>query len=226
MPWARSQGREDLNTSQGGSSSPEGPFSDDFETQAVDRLPFPEEHNFDVTQFTEKSLERAILRLRARKANLVFNDSRLEGSPFTEPEVVTLIEGGDIDGADDFEVNRVLAISEATDRMIEMVSTGRFSMSKSTSDQLHSLVGEFESLDAGRFRGEGAVSSGGGAVNALGEHFRGPAPGVGGERLRTIYADGLERLSQYGHPAVRGTAYATFATYNRSTSTPIGVRPG
>lgn len=185
------------------------------EVQAVGALTFPAEDRFDVSAFTVKPVERAVFRLVRRKSELVFNDSRLEGAPFTEPEVATLIEGRTVDGSDDFEVDRVLAISEATDRLIQLVQDREFAMSKAVSDTLHAIVGEFEALDAGMFRGAGSVSPGGGAVDVMGERFRGPFPGDRGTNLERIYDKGMVQVRAYSHPAVQATAYAAFATYNQ-----------
>lgn len=162
------------------------------------------------------SVERVVARLHARKTNLVFNDAKLEGNTYTEPEVQTLLESiPDADRADDFEANQILALSEATDLVIQRALGGTFALDKRTSDDLHRLVGEFEALDAGLFRGEGVVASDGGAVNAMGMPFRAPAPGDGGAHLRALFSDGVERLSTYGHPAAVAVGYAAFATYNQ-----------
>ena len=53
--------------------------------------------HFDVGRLVAISPERAASRFRARKTNLIFNDARLEGSTFTEPEVQTLLDGVTVD---------------------------------------------------------------------------------------------------------------------------------
>ncbi len=170
--------------------------------------------DYDVGRFRAKSTERAVYRLQNRKTSLVFNDARLEGNTFTEPEVQTLLEGQTVEAESDFEANQILALSEGTDLIIARVLDGIFRLDQRTSNSVHAIVAGFEALDAGMFRGQGA-GNGGGAVNAMGLQFRGPAPGERGENLARLFGEGLREIESIEHPVVRGATYAAFAAYNQ-----------
>jgi Fic family protein len=179
---------------------------------AVDELQWSGVSSLDLADILQKTPERAAFRFQKRMANLIFNDAKLEGNTFTEPEVQTLLDGTTVAGRPEDEANQIIALSEGADLLLTSVSDGSFVLGKDFSDSLHGLIAPFEAIEAGHFRGEGSVT-GGGRVNVMGDQFAAPASDDGGEKLREIYADGLDRLSEIQHPVVRGTAYAAFAAY-------------
>lgn len=172
-------------------------------------------NDYDLTRFEPSEPSRAIDRLRNRRVNLIFNDAKLEGNNYTEPQVQTLLTGPDIDDADDFDARQILALSEGTDLVIQRVLNGSFTLIRETSNDVHRSVAVEEALDYGHFRGEGSVHGGGGTVDAMGLEFHGPPAGEKGENLRRIYADGIERIATIDHPALRAVTYAAFAAYNQ-----------
>jgi Fic family protein len=169
---------------------------------------------FATRRFVATSPERAASRFWARKTNLIFNDVRLEGSTFTEPEVQTLLDGVTVDAKTPLEVDQVLNLSEAADLMLRQATTGRFPLDKEMSDRLHAWIGRAEAVESGHFRGEGAVT-GGGAVNAMGRAYQAPDPGAGGRNLAGIFEAGLEEVRAIDHPVLRAVTYSAFATRNQ-----------
>jgi Fic family protein len=170
--------------------------------------------HFDERRFVATSPQRAASRFRARKTNLIFNDVRLEGSTFTEPEVQTLLDGVTVDAKTPLEVDQVLNLSEAADLMLGRATTGQFPLSKELSDQLHAWIGRGEAVESGHFRGEDAVS-GGGAVNVMGRDYQAPEPGPGGRNLADIFAAGVAEVRAIQHPVLRAVTYCAFATRNQ-----------
>ncbi|WP_344589927.1 Fic family protein [Actinomadura vinacea] len=89
-------------------------------------------------------------------------------------------------------------------------------MDKPTSDYLQLLIARDEALEAGHFRGEGALTLTPG-VN-LGEHGRYMPPETesGGANLRRIHSRGLEAIDAYvDHPFEQALAYFLFAALQR-----------
>lgn len=166
---------------------------------------------FGADRFVASSPERAASRFRGRKTNLIFNDVRLEGSSFTEPEVQTLLDGVTVDAKTPFEVDQVLNLSEAADLMIQQAMTGQFELDKDMSDRLHDRIGRGEALEPGHFRAEGSAT-GGGAVNAMGRRYQAPEPGPSGRSLLSIFAAGAAEIRAIEHPILRAVTYAAFAT--------------
>jgi hypothetical protein len=117
--------------------------------------------SFDVDTIGPSSVERSRHRFRAHLPELIWNTAALEGNNFTLPEVKTLLEGVTVGGKKLEDEWQIIALSEAYNRLDEMVGTGRFSLSKDVSDELHRLVARHEAIESGSFRGEGRVQGGG-----------------------------------------------------------------
>lgn len=169
---------------------------------------------FDPNRYVVSSPQRAVARFRARKTNLIFNDVRLEGSTFTEPEVQTLLDGVTVDAKTPLEVDQVLNLSEAADYMLHQAATGQFPLDKATSDRLHTWIGQGEAIESGHFRGEG-TTAGGGAVNAMGQDHQAPDPGPHGSNLIHIFQTGIQEIHAVTHPVLRAVTYSAFAIRNQ-----------
>jgi hypothetical protein len=77
----------------------------------------------------------------------------LEGNPFTYPEVQTLLEGVTVGGRRLSDERQILSLSESATHLRDLVESGRFALSKKTSDYLNHLIARYEALAAGHFRG-------------------------------------------------------------------------
>ncbi len=79
----------------------------------------------------------------------------LEGNPFTFPEVKTLLDGVTVGGRRVSDQEQVLNLAESSKRLLALVKSGRFELSKAIFVELHRLVARNEALEWGLFRGEG-----------------------------------------------------------------------
>jgi Fic family protein len=138
---------------------------------------------------------------------LVWNTVALEGNNFTLPEVKTLLEGVTVGGKSLNDEEQVLALSEAYTRLDEMVGAGRFSLTKSVSDELNALLARNEAVDSGFFRGEGTATGGGTVHLASGGLVEGTPHGAGGKLLRAHFNDLISYLESVKDPRRRALIY-------------------
>ncbi len=110
--------------------------------------------SFDVEKIEPSGLQRSRHRFRAHLPELIWNTAALEGNTFTLPEVKTLLEGVTVGGKKLADEQQVIALSQAYNRLDEMVGAGWFELSKEVSDELHRLVARHEAIETGSFRGE------------------------------------------------------------------------
>ena len=167
---------------------------------------------FDVSKIRSSGVERSRHRFRAHLPELIWNTAALEGNNFTLPEVKTLLEGVTVGGKKLEDEQQIIALSEAYNRLDEMVGTGRFALSKDVSDQLHQLLARHEAIEAGSFRGEGRAQGGGTVQLASGGVVVGTEHGEGGVLLREHYANLVDYLSSLSDPRLRALIYFASAT--------------
>lgn len=150
---------------------------------------------------------RALARFNGRLVEHVWAAAALEGNPYTLPEVQTLLEGVTVGGHKLEDEKQILALSESTKLLHDLVRDDRFSAAKDTSDHLHGIVAPHEAIEAGHFRGEGQVRGGG--LVGLGEYGSYQATGCedGGAGLRAEYQRGLDHIESLQNPAERAVAY-------------------
>lgn len=168
--------------------------------------------SFDVEEIRPSDVERSRHRFRAHLPQLIWNTAALEGNNFTLPEVKTLLEGVTVGGKKLEDEQQIIALSEAYNRLDEMVGTGQFSMSKDVSDQLHLLVARHEAIEAGSFRGEGRVQGGGAVQLASGGVVPGTEHGEGGALLREYFTTLTDYLSGVRDARRRALIYFASAT--------------
>lgn len=168
--------------------------------------------SFDVSNIRPSSVERSRHRFRAHLPELIWNTAALEGNNFTLPEVKTLLEGVTVGGKKLEDEQQIIALSEAYNRLDEMVGNGRFSLSKEVSDQLHGLVARHEAIESGAFRGEGRVQGGGTVQLASGGVAFGAEHGEGGALLREHFTDLVDYLSALSDARHRALIYFASAT--------------
>jgi Fic family protein len=85
----------------------------------------------------------------------VWDAGVLEGNPFTYPEVQTLLEGITIGGRKISDQEQILNLAESAKRLLSMVKTRQFALSKPVFTELNGIVARNEALEWGVFRGEG-----------------------------------------------------------------------
>jgi hypothetical protein len=167
---------------------------------------------FEVEAIPESKIERAHQRFRGHLPDLIWNTAALEGNNFTLPEVRTLLEGVTIGGKRLEDEQQIIALSQAYNRLDEMVGTGEFAIRKDVSDELHALVARHESLDTVRFRGEGTATGGGTVSLASGGRVEGTEHGEGGTLLRQHFDDLTSYLATVEDPRRRALIYFASAT--------------
>jgi len=157
------------------------------------------------------SSRRAQFRYRQSLVEFVYDASRLEGNPFTFPEVKTLMDGITVGGHRLHDSRQVLNLAAAAQHLIDRVEAGCFRLEKGVSDELHARTAREEALEWGHFRGQGEETSLTPEVH-LGKGTHVPlATSPGGENLLTVHEDGLVALAEVAHPLERGMAYFLFA---------------
>ncbi|HMH92225.1 MAG TPA: hypothetical protein VK586_14215 [Streptosporangiaceae bacterium] len=102
-------------------------------------------------------VERALWRFRKLMSQYVWDAAVLEGSPFTFPEVQTLLEGITVGGRKIDDEQVILCLRDAADHLADLVRDGAFSMSKADADGLNARITRTEIMEPGIFRGEGRV---------------------------------------------------------------------
>ena len=140
----------------------------------------------------------------------VWDAGVLEGNPFTYPEVQTLLDGITIGGRKISDQEQILNLAESSKRLLAMVKTGRFSLSKSVFAELNGIVARNEALEWGVFRGEGEEKHYTPDVG-LGEQGRyTPLPTLpGAPELNRVFHEGAAVLDEC-LPFERATAFFLF----------------
>jgi len=160
------------------------------------------------------SPDRAVARFHRALPQAVWEAANFEGSPYTLPEVQTLIDGVTVGGHTLHDERLVLGLITSAKLLRATVADGSFALDKATSDRFHRIIAEGEAIEAGHFRGEG-TSGGGGRVN-LGAHdpYFAPDPGLQGEALLQLHAAGLEEINAVSgdDPGIAAVLYFCFAT--------------
>jgi len=85
-------------------------------------------------------------------AELVFDVQRLEGMPFTMPEVQTYLQGVTVGGHKVSDVEKLKQQKLGWELLIKMVKEDTFSLTKETACAIQKVIGHGEALAPGEFR--------------------------------------------------------------------------
>lgn len=97
--------------------------------------------------------KKAILFTTTRMhAELVYNMTKLEGNPYTYPEIKTLLDGITVGGRKLSDQEQVLRVSRAWEELRRQVAENSFTVSKANFIHLNKIVAEGEALEVGHFR--------------------------------------------------------------------------
>lgn len=160
----------------------------------------------------DETVERAAARFRQALPYAVWEAAKFEDSPYTFPEVQTLMDGVTVGGHTLADQQLILGLADAAKEMLASVTAGSFRLDKATSDDLHRRIATGQAIEAGHFRGEG-TARGGGTVR-LGEAglYDAPEPGEGGAHLRRLFAEGLAYLlDEVADPGLQALLYTPWA---------------
>ena len=156
------------------------------------------------------SIERVCFRFHKMLPEFVWDASTLEGNPFTFPEVKTLLDGVTVGGHKISDQDQILNLAQSSKRLLTLVKSRQFSLSKEVFTELHGLVAFKEALEWGVFRGEGQEKHFTPGV-ALGEQgsYLPPPTQDGAPELNRLFDHGIGALSKCP-PFERATAFFLF----------------
>ena len=84
----------------------------------------------------------------------VWDAGALEDRPFTCPDVKTLLDRVTIGERKLSDQEQILHLAESSKRLLPMIKSGQFSLSKPALTELNGIVARHEALEWGVFRGE------------------------------------------------------------------------
>ncbi|MDL1867460.1 cell filamentation protein Fic [Betaproteobacteria bacterium PRO4] len=156
------------------------------------------------------SVERVCFRFHKMLPEFVWDASMLEGNPFTFPEVKTLLDGITVGGHRISDQEQILNLAESSRRLLAIVKSGQFELSKLVFTELNGIVARNEVLEWGVFRGEGQEKNYTPDVG-LGEHghYTPLQTLPDAPELSQVFHDGVTAL-QACAPFERATAFFLF----------------
>lgn len=98
------------------------------------------------------NFEKAIFMAKRHLVGIVYDTAALEGSPYTFPEVQTLLEGITVGGHKLSDQDLVLRQAKSWKKLIHLVERNQFEVNKDTACLLHGIVARDEALEWGTFR--------------------------------------------------------------------------
>lgn len=96
--------------------------------------------------------EKALFIAKKMFAELVFDVQKLEGMPFTMPEVQTYIQGITIGGHKISDVEKLEQQKLGWEKLIKLVKEDKFDLTKDTACSIQKVIGKGEALNPGEFR--------------------------------------------------------------------------
>ncbi len=155
------------------------------------------------------SVERVVKRFQKSLPQFVWEAAKLEGNPFTFPEVQTLLDGITVGGRKLSDAQQILGLRDSMRLLCEEVLAGGFVPTKLMACRLNALIARDEALEWGHFRGEGHERSN--VTINLGAVSWSPKPTeAGGKNLTLVFEQGLDALSHVSDPIERAFALKLF----------------
>jgi len=99
--------------------------------------------------------KKALFIARKMFAELVFDVQRLEGMPFTMPEVQTYLQGITVGGHKISDEEKLKQQILGWEKVLELVEGNTFSLTKETAFAIQSIIAKDEALEIGKFRSAG-----------------------------------------------------------------------
>ncbi len=161
-----------------------------------DALGFRWDRSAVPTSIPVHSVGRVCFRFHRMLPEFVWDASMLEGNPFTFPQVKTLLDGITVGGQKISDQEQILNLAESSKRLLSLVKSNKFELSKKTFCDLHGIVARNEALEWGHFRGEGEETNYTPDV-ALGERGRYTpiATIAGAPKLNEVFNSGVLALN-------------------------------
>lgn len=157
--------------------------------------------------------ERALWRFAKSMAQFVWDSGKLEGNPFTLPEVQTLMEGITVGGRKVSDAQQIQGLIDASRQLHDVVADGAFALTEAISRELHARLAASEALDAGYFRGQGTVTDATPGV-ALGDGrtYTPPPTERGGANLVALHERAVEAIATLPEPFEQALVYNMFGS--------------
>jgi Fic family protein len=157
-----------------------------------------------------RSIEAACLRFSDRLPVFVWDAGVLEDNPVTLLEVQTLLAGGEVTHRKLTDQEQILNLIESSKRLLALVKSGEFTLSKAIFTQLNGLVARNEALEWGVFRGEGLETNYTPNVGLGEAGYHTPiATTPGAPTLNQVFHDGVSSLEACA-PFERALAFFLF----------------
>ena len=86
---------------------------------------------------TNRQKKHALFIANKIHSSLVFNMAKLEGNPFTYPEIKTLLDGVTVGGHNLSDQEQVLRISNGWKKLIQLIKNEEFKLNKETAINLN-----------------------------------------------------------------------------------------
>jgi len=96
--------------------------------------------------------EKALFIAKKVFAELVFDVQKLEGMPFTMPEVQTYLQGITIGGHKVSEVEKLKQQKLGWEKLVDLVKSDSFALTKEVACSIQGVIGKGEALESGYFR--------------------------------------------------------------------------
>lgn len=183
-----------------------------FEAKSVVDVVLLDESALDLSGIESRTPERAMHRYITRRADFAFSSAYLEGNSFTLPEVYTLLEVGRTpEGKSTADVDQILALTEASECLLDDIESGDFALSLDQADRMNGILARHEALEPGVRRAYSNTNPDGrgATVNVKGDTFI----GLDKSQLREAEPILHERIHAIPHPVLRAVNYAALASY-------------
>ena len=159
------------------------------------------------------SVRSAVFLAKRQLVGLVYDAARLEGSPYTLPEVQTLLDGVTVGGHRLEEERLVLNLRNAWRSLFNTVLAGEFGLNKETFCHLNGLIAFEEALEWGVFRNR--------PVSIQGvTHYQPPFP----DQLDSRFGRGIAALNTLDDPYHRAFNFFLFGALQQFFSVAIRER--
>ena len=149
-------------------------------------------------------VDRAVFRFKKMMPEYVFDSVKLEGNPFTFPEVKTLLDGVTVGGHRLSDQQQVLHQKRACDALLRLLESREFNpLNVDQWIALNTLVAEGEALYTGAFRD--------GPVSIAGTAFCPPEA----SGLMAVFVDESRKIERIQNPVERAYVYSAWAAINQ-----------
>lgn len=157
----------------------------------------------DLGKVTAPDVRRVCFRARKAFEQIIFDTVKLEGNPYTFPEVKTLLDGITVGGHKLSDEKQILNQGDSWKRLLEQAQDGSFKVDKDTFCELHHIAGEEEALTWGKFRDA--------EVSIAGTEHKPPEA----DRLDEIFSKGLDYINGIENPLERAMVFFLFGSLNQ-----------